>query len=114
MNNAIQSLLQQRLLLDMEYAAEREAFRQQTETRGMRRLIKRGDAWWPLRVGKSYYNSMNQLVVEVYRTADEDIEHNFEFGRPVTFFNSRCEVRGAGHENSLTGSNIHYFNTPRR
>ncbi len=109
MNNAIQSLLQQRLLLDMEYAAEREAFRQQTETRGMRRLIKRGDAWWPLRVGKSYYNSMNQLVVEVYRTADEDIEHNFEFGRPVTFFNSRCEVRGAGHENSLTGSNIHYF-----
>ena len=109
MNNAIQSLLQQRLLLDMEYAAEREAFRQQTETRGMRRLIKRGDAWWPLRVGKSNYNSMNQLVVEVYRTADEDIEHNFEFGRPVTFFNSRCEVRGAGHENSLTGSNIHYF-----
>ena len=109
MNNAIQSLLQQRLLLDMEYAAEREAFRQQTETRGMRRLIKRGDAWWPLRVGKSYYNSMNQLVVEVYRTADEDIEHNFEFGRPVTFFNSRCEVRGAGHENSLTGSNIHYL-----
>ena len=109
MNNAIQSLLQQRLLLDMEYAAEREAFRQQTETRGMRRLIKRGDAWWPLRVGKSYYNSMNQLVVEVYRTADEDIEHNFEFGRPVTFFNSRCEVRGAGHENSLAGSNIHYF-----
>ena len=109
MNNAIQSLLQQRLLLDMEYAAEREAFRQQTETRGMRRLIKRGDAWWPLRVGKSYYNSMNQLVVEVYRTADEDIEHNFEFGRPVTFFNSRCEVRGAGHENSLTGSNIHFF-----
>ena len=109
MNNAIQSLLQQRLLLDMEYAAEREAFRQQTETRGMRRLIKRGDAWWPLRVGKSYYNSMNQLVVEVYRTADEDIEHNFEFGRPVTFFNSRCEVRGAGHEKSLAESNIHYF-----
>ena len=109
MNNAIQSLLQQRLLLDMEYAAEREAFRQQTETRGMRRLIKRGDAWWPLRVGKSYYNSMNQLVVEVYRTADEDIEHNFEFGRPVTFFISRCEVRGAGYENSSKGDSIHYF-----
>ena len=109
MNNAIQSLLQQRLLLDMEYAAEREAFRQQTETRGMRRLIKRGDAWWPLRVGKSYYNSMNQLVVEVYRTADEDIEHNFEFGRPVTFFISRSEERGERSENSLKGDSIHYF-----
>ena len=109
MNNAIQSLLQQRLLLDMEYAAEREAFRQQTETRGMRRLIKRGDSWWPLRVGKSFYNSMNQLVVEVYRTADEDIEHNFEFGRPVTFFISRSEERGERSENSSKGDSIHYF-----
>lgn len=82
----LQKLLQQRLLLDIEYECERETFRQQTEARGMHRLIKRGDAWWPLRVGRSYYNSLNQLVVEVHRTADEDIEHNFEFGRPVTFF----------------------------
>ncbi len=82
----LQKLLQQRLLLDIEYECERETFRQQTEARGMHRLIKRGDAWWPLRVGRSYYNSLNQLVVEVHRTADEDIEHNFEFGRPVVFF----------------------------
>ncbi len=82
----LQKLLQQRLLLDIEYECERETFRQQTEARGMHRLIKRGDAWWPLRVGRSYYNSLNQLVVEVNRTADEDIEHNFEFGRPVVFF----------------------------
>ena len=82
----LQKLLQQRLLLDIEYECERESFRQQTEARGMHRLIKRGDAWWPLRVGRSYYNSLNQLVVEVHRTADEDIEHNFEFGRPVVFF----------------------------
>ena len=82
----LQKLLQQRLLLDIEYECERETFRQQTEARGMHRLIKRGDAWWPLRVGRSYYNSLNQLVVEVHRTADEDIEHNFEFGRSVVFF----------------------------
>ena len=82
----LQKLLQQRLLLDIEYECERETFRQQTEARGMHRLIKRGDAWWPLRVGRSYYNSLNQLVVEIHRTADEDIEHNFEFGRPVVFF----------------------------
>ena len=38
-------------------------------------------------MGRSYYNSLNQLVVEVFRQGDDDeIEHNFEFGRPVAFF----------------------------
>ena len=77
---------QQRLLLQLEYETEKEAYRQQTETIGIGRKVKRGDAWWPLRIGKSYYNSLNQLAVEVFRTTDEDIEHNFEFGRPVMFF----------------------------
>ena len=84
--NAIQMLQQQRLLLQLEYETEKEAYRQQTESIGIGRKVKRGDAWWPLRVGKSYYNSLNQLAVEVYRTTDNDIEHNFEFGRPVMFF----------------------------
>ena len=84
--SAIQGLQQQRLLLQLEYQAEKEAYRQQTEAIGIGRKVKRGDAWWPLRVGKSYYNSLNQLAVEVYRTTDTDIEHNFEFGRPVVFF----------------------------
>ena len=35
---------------------------------------------------RSYYNSLNQLAIEVIRTTDTDIEHNFEFGRPVVFF----------------------------
>ena len=82
----IQALQQQRLLLQLEYETEKEAFRQQTEQIGMQRKVKRGDAWWPVRVSKSYYNSLNQLAVEVVRTADTDIEHNFEFGRPVVFF----------------------------
>ncbi len=82
----IQALQQQRLLLQLEYETEKEAFRQQTEQIGMQRKVKRGDAWWPVRFSKSYYNSLNQLAVEVMRTADTDIEHNFEFGRPVVFF----------------------------
>ena len=86
MNTTIQALQQQRLLLQMEYYAEKEAFRKQTEQMGMMRKVKRGDAWFPLRVGKSYYNSLNQLAIEVFRTTDQDIEHNFEFGRPVVFF----------------------------
>ena len=82
----IQALQQQRLLLQLEYQTEKEAFRQQTEQMGMQRKVKRGDAWWPVKVTKSYYNSLNQLAVEVVRAADTDIEHNFEFGRPVVFF----------------------------
>ena len=83
----ILALQQQRLLLQMEYAAEKEAYRKQTEEMGLQRKVKRGDAWWPLKMGKSYYNSLNQLVVEVFRQGEDDeIEHNFEFGRPVAFF----------------------------
>ena len=82
----IQALEEQRLLLQLEYQTEKEAFRKQTEEMGMQRKVKRGDAWWPLKVGKSYYNSINQLVIEVFRTADQDIEHTFEFGKTVVFF----------------------------
>ena len=85
-DNAIQQLQQQRLFLQLEYETEKAAYRQQTEIIGIGRQVKRCDAWWPLRVGKSYYNSMNQLAVEVFRTTDTDVEHNFEFGRPVVFF----------------------------
>ena len=82
----IQALLQQRTLLQLEYYTEKEAFRTLTEQMGMQRKVKRGDAWFPLRVGKSFYNSLNQTAIEVFRTSDQDIEHNFEFGRPVMFF----------------------------
>ena len=88
----IQALEQQRLLLQLEYNTEKEAFRQQTERIGMERKVKRGDAWWPVKVSKSYYNSLNQLAVEVVRTADTDIEHNFEFGRPVVFFTNSSQT----------------------
>jgi len=82
----IQALQQQRILLQLEYQTEKEAFRQQTEQTGIDRKVKRGDAWWPVKLVRSYYNSLNQLAIEVVRTTDSDIEHNFEFGRPVQFF----------------------------
>ena len=85
-NTPIQSLQQQRLLLQMEYNEERQSFQKQAEAAGLGRRLKRGDAWYPLRIGKSYYNSLNQRCVEVFRTTDQDVEHNFEPGRPVVFF----------------------------
>ncbi len=101
----ILALQQQRLLLQMEYAAEKETFRKQTEEMGLQRKVKRGDAWYPLKMGKSYYNSLNQLVVEVFRQGDEEIEHNFEFGRPVAFFT--CINKDSGNPGS---PKIRYFN----
>ena len=97
-SSPIQALQQQRLLLQLEYETEKEAFRQQTQQTGIARKVKRGDAWWPVRFSRSYYNSLNQLAVEVVRTTDTDIEHNFEFGRPVTFFTVSADT-----------SDIHYF-----
>ena len=84
--NAIQALNQQRLLLQLEYQVEKETFRRQTEQTGIERMVQRGDAWYPVRLGRSYYNSMNQLALEVYREGEPDTDHNFEYGRPVIFF----------------------------
>ena len=93
--------MQQRTLLQLEYYTEKEAFRKLTEQMGMQRKVKRGDAWFPLQVGKSFYNSLNQTAIEVFRTSDQDIEHNFEFGRPVMFF--RSEERRVKSEETKFG-----------
>ena len=105
----IQALLQQRTLLQLEYYTEKEAFRKLTEQIGMRRKVKRGDAWFPLRIGKSFYNSLNQKSIEVFRTSDEEIDHNFEFGRPVMFFqvkNHSGEIssHASSHQNAASSS----------
>ncbi len=73
-------------LLQTEYDYEKEQFEQQTELMGIGRKIKRGMCWFPLSVGRSYYNALNQFVVEVNRTEDLEVEHLFEYGRPVCFF----------------------------
>lgn len=72
--------------LQTEYEYEKEQFKQQTELMGLGRKIKRGMCWFPLHTGRSYYNALNQLVIEVERQEDKEIEHVFEYGRPVCFF----------------------------
>ena len=75
----------------MEYEYEKEEFRRQTEVMGVARKVKRGLAWYPAQAGRSYYNSLNQLVVEITRSEDSDIEHCFEYGRPVVFFRQSAD-----------------------
>ena len=91
----ILELQQQRMLLQMEYEEERQAYRQQAEAAGVQRRAAQGDAWLPVVLKRSYYNSLNQLCVEIVRTIadDDEADHNFEFGRPVVFFHFTTDER---------------------
>ncbi len=98
--NPTAELLRQRDLLLLERDSEREEFRRMNERAGIERLVARGNAWLPITLGRSYYNSLNQLVIEVSRDSDPDDDHNFEPGRAVMFFR-------------LTGlDDVDYFDVP--
>ena len=90
-NSPIIHLQRQQLLLRMEYEYEKEEFKRQTENMGVARKVKRGVCWYPASPGRSYYNSLNQLVIEITQTENLDTEHNFEFGRPVCFFRQSAD-----------------------
>lgn len=111
----IYSLLRQKALLEIEYNEERENFKKQMQALGLQRRIHRGDAWHPVRIGRSYYNSLNQLAIEVYRTHGDDIEHNFEFGKPVCFFTAAqdTEQGGASKFELLSTGTVSYADTDR-
>lgn len=106
MTNQIQTpsadLQRQYDLLQMEYEYEKETYRQQSERVGIHRKIQQGLCWYPVVPGKSYYNSLNQLVIEIERRDDKEIEHNFEYGRPVCFFTTN----GTGSPRYLNFSGI--------
>ena len=103
--SAIAQLQQQRYLLQVEYQEEKETYRKQTESIGLARKVTRGDAWFPLQMGRTYYNSINQYCIEVTRQGDEEIDHNFEYGKPVVFFN--VETPAGDLKQAVK---IHYFN----
>ena len=87
-------LLRHKELLRAEYEYEKAQFRRDTELQGVARKVRRGECWYPVSLGRSYYNSLDRLVVELTRPAsdDEDTPHSFEYGRTICFF----EQDGAG------------------
>lgn len=99
-----------RQLLMMEYEAEKEEFRVQSEKMSIDRRRRRGICWYPVSVGRSYYNSLNQLVVEIHdnhrsQEGDDAAADNatsdkestlFEYGKPVQFF-------------AIQGEKVRYF-----
>lgn len=93
MKSAILELTRMRSLLMMEYEEEKRQFSEATEKIGMTRIAERGNAWLPLTIGRTYWNSLNQRMLEVFKQSEEnndepagETDHNFEYGRQVSLF----------------------------
>lgn len=100
--SVIQKLRQVKDLLKQEYDFEREAYKLQMSQIDILKSVKRGTCWFPVRLGRSYYNSLNQYVIEIFRDeASSGENHEFEFGKPVVFFSA-----------DTVGDGIHYFHFP--
>lgn len=88
------TLEEQKALLLREYEYEAEQFRRETENSGVQKKVRRGVCWFPLTVGRTYWNSLNQQVIEVSRpqsgiaqdSGGTQTESLFEPGKPVCFF----------------------------
>lgn len=116
MKSATLELTRLRSLLMMEYEEERRQFTEITEKIGVARLAERGNAWTPVTTGRTYWNSLNQRVVEIFRSAEEEedsqeTDHNFEYGRQVTFFtlgkdDSRPALRFGGTVSFVDGNRM--------
>ena len=71
----------------MEYEYEKSEFERLSGEQGVMRRVARGQCWFPVRLGRSYYNSLNRFVVEVARDeVADDVDSVFEYGRQVRFF----------------------------
>ncbi|MGL4293895.1 MAG: AAA domain-containing protein, partial [Bacteroidales bacterium] len=99
--NALSKLQRHLELLRMEYEYEKQSFFQQTRLDGIEKRLKTGKCWYPLHIGKAFYNSLNQFVVEIERKGNCNAEHELETGRPVSFF--KCDMGGQLHSFDFVG-----------
>lgn len=87
-SKSIQHLQHLQQMLKDEYLYEKEEFKRQTENVGIRQKIKKGECWYPAYIQRKYYNSLNQLILEIHRQENLESDHNFEYGKQVCFFES--------------------------
>lgn len=89
MHNSTLYIQKLQQLLQIEYKEQKEEYRMQSERMGIQRKIRRGICWFPIEIGNGRFNSLNQYVIELHNTRNEeaeDIDTLFEYGRPVQFF----------------------------
>ena len=89
--SSLADLQNQLILLQQEYAYEKEMFHEHTQRVGIQQRISQGGCWYPISIGKSYYNSLNQLTIEIIRSEMEEGESLFEHGRPISFFKIKMD-----------------------
>jgi len=103
-------LADQERLLHLEYESEKREFEEISRHIGVQRRIRQGKCWYPICGGRTFYNALNQLCIEVMNgtnslptTEGQDEvptmalqEHEFEPSRPVAFFRTE-----EGSENPL-------------
>lgn len=82
---SILSLQRHRDLLKMEYEYDKKSFDVQSSHVSIPKKISAGICRYPVSLGRSYYNSLNQFVVEINHAPLEDDDH-FEYGKTVQFF----------------------------
>lgn len=87
MTNAEREIDRQRRLLTIEYEEEREEFTRIIDRTGIERLAARGHARFPVTLGRDYYNSLNNRVIELIGGIDgdeaDDSPNDFDPGRQV-------------------------------
>ena len=97
-----QYLAQQEYLLKLEYEYEKQEYEELCRNVGINRRIRQGKCWYPVFAGRTFYNALNQLVLEIVNNdqaienATKDMEHEFEPGRPVAFFRNPSKSEGGG------------------
>ncbi len=95
MGRLFESLQSQIELLKKEYEYEKDSYLERLKTAPMTGRAADGDCWFPIRLGNSFYNATNQLVVEITFDGDpqeEEQNNDFEPGKAVNFF--RCDANG--------------------
>lgn len=80
-----------RTALRAEYEAEKDYFRQMQENRGLERLIRRGECYYPVVPCTMGHNALGQMTVELRTTPTEDSK--FQPATPVCFF--RVDEQGS-------------------
>lgn len=88
-------LLQIEKLLRIEYEEEKANFAEQNQHKGIYEKIRNGTCWYPINICRNYYNSLNQYIIEIEKYEEDDVEHSFEYGKPVRFF--QTDVFGNTH-----------------
>ena len=94
-------LKQQYELLQLEYEYEKKNFFERAERASILKRKQLGICWYPVCTGKSYYNSLNQFVIDLERMSDTEMEHGFEYGKSVCFFTTQED--GSYHYLNFSG-----------